>query len=151
MHLRVLAVGSRQPVWVRDASRTYSERLPANWRFRLIEIDPGRGAQADPARQAERITALVRANEMLIALDEHGERLTSLDFARQLQAWLARGRDVAFIVGGSDGLEASLLQRADQRISLSKLTLAHGLARVVLLEQLYRATTLHRGHPYHRG
>ncbi|MEO0997624.1 MAG: 23S rRNA (pseudouridine(1915)-N(3))-methyltransferase RlmH [Pseudomonadota bacterium] len=151
MHLRVLAVGRRQPGWVDEACRQYRTRLPRAWRFELIELDAGRGRDADVTRQGERLLRKVGPAETLVALDERGAAVTSAVLSTWLAGWQADGRDIALCIGGADGLSGAVLERAERRLSLSPLTLPHGLARTLLLEQLYRCHTLLSGHPYHRG
>jgi 23S rRNA (pseudouridine1915-N3)-methyltransferase len=100
--------------------------------------------------EAEALLARVGARDHVVALDERGKAYTSVELARRLAAWMEGGRDVALLVGGPDGLAEAVLARAGERLSLSRLTLAHRLARLVLVEQLYRAFTILRGEPYHR-
>lgn len=102
-------------------------------------------------REAQRIEAALPAGARLVALDERGQRLTTAALAQQMQQWRHDGRDVAFVVGGADGLAPRIKQRADSLLRLSDLTLPHGLVRVLLAEQLYRAHSLLSGHPYHRA
>ncbi|MDX1507885.1 MAG: 23S rRNA (pseudouridine(1915)-N(3))-methyltransferase RlmH [Woeseiaceae bacterium] len=156
MHLRLLAVGDRQPGWVDDAFQSYAGRLPRDWRFRLDAIPTARRGKSDAgdravADEGERLLAKLGRDERLVLLDERGQRLTSKALAERLQEWQSDGRDVAFVIGGPDGVSADVRGRADATLSLSDLTLPHGLARVLLAEQLYRAWSLAAGHPYHRA
>lgn len=155
MRLRVIAVGTRMPRWVREAFDDYSARLTSGLKLSLIEIEPGargagRAVEQAIGTEAQRISAALRKNDYVIALDEHGKGLTT----RGLSAWLAArmqdGRDVAFLIGGPDGLAEPLLARAEFKWSLSPLTFPHALVRVVLAEQLYRAQSVLNNHPYHR-
>ena len=155
MHIRLLAVGDRQPSWVDEAFSTYSERLPREWQFRLDLIPTVRRNKNDKSRQAmeaegELILAKLGQSEQVVLLDERGKQLTSKALAGKLSGWQIDGRDLCFVIGGPDGVAASCKQRADFTWSLSQLTLPHGLARVLFAEQLYRAHSLHTGHPYHR-
>jgi len=155
MHIRMLAVGDRQPVWVVDACDNYIGRLPRAWKFRIDCIATARRAKnqaAESAVQAEGEQILARLNndEQFVLLDEQGLQYSSQQLATQLAAWQADGRDLCFGIGGPDGVSAACRQRAAATWSLSKLTLPHGLARILCLEQLYRAWTLQSGHPYHR-
>lgn len=155
MRLRLVAVGRRPPRWVREGMDTFAGRLPGYLRLELIEVAPGdarRGGDIARARaqEAERLLAAA-GRARLIALDEGGRGWRTEDVARRLGDWLQQGRDVAFLVGGADGLDPRCLAAAEQRWSLSPLTLPHMLVRVVVAEQLYRAWTLLEGHPYHRG
>ena len=151
MHIRLLAVGARQPEWVRAAVARYVERLPRAWRFELAEIDAGKSAAATPARQGERILAALRPAERLVALDEKGRVIDSAMFADTLGRWQQDGTNVAFVIGGADGLAPDVIAKSALTLSLSAMTLPHGLARVLLVEQLYRAHSLLAGHPYHRA
>ena len=155
MHIRVLAVGTRQPRWVDAAVGDYLQRLPQSWRFSLEEIPAAhRGNQAPAAavsREGAAILAELGESERLIALDERGKQVSSEGLADWIEQWQADGRDVCLCIGGADGLSSECLDRAERRWSLSDLTLPHGLARVLLVEQLYRAWTLQTGHPYHRA
>jgi 23S rRNA (pseudouridine1915-N3)-methyltransferase len=155
MHVRLIAVGDRQPAWVDEAFAMYSARFPREWRFRVDAIGTarrGRSDKPDAARDDEgrRILARVEAAERVVLLDEQGNRPTSREFAGRLADWQTDGRDLCFVIGGPDGVSAACRERADFVWSLSALTLPHGLARVLFAEQLYRAWTLLTGHPYHR-
>ncbi|HEX7380640.1 MAG TPA: 23S rRNA (pseudouridine(1915)-N(3))-methyltransferase RlmH [Nevskiaceae bacterium] len=155
MHLRVVAVGTRQPAWIQAGTVDYLRRLPKEWKAELVEVPAAaRGAHADVPRcraaEAERILRAARGAR-LIALDEHGAEHTSAQWAAELRGWLRDGRDVAMAIGGPDGHGPELLETAEERWSLSRLTLPHGLARVLLLEQLYRAWSITANRPYHRA
>ena len=155
MHIRLIAVGDRQPPWVDDAVAVYTERFPPQWKFRIdrvATVKRSKNNHADAAKTAEseQILARARASERVVLLDERGKQLDSRDFATTLSAWQSDGRDLCFIIGGPDGVSAACRERADFVWSLSSLTLPHGLARVMFAEQLYRAWSLLTGHPYHR-
>lgn len=155
MHIRLLAVGDRQPPWVDDAFGAYTARFPREWKFRLDVIPTVRRQKNDKTQKAreaegELILGKLNASERLVLLDERGRQLDSQGLAGSLGDWQADGRDVCFVIGGPDGVPDACRQRADFTWSLSKLTLPHGLARVLLAEQLYRAHSLQIGHPYHR-
>ena len=155
MHIRLIAVGDRQPSWVDAAFENYAGRLPGQWRFRLHGVPAGRRSKGVPphrAIQAEggRVLGLIRPTDVMVILDETGKQLTSEALSQQLRDWLTAGKDLNFVIGGPDGFSDACLQRANYRWSLSKLTLPHGLARIVCVEQLYRAWTISEGHPYHR-
>ncbi|MDJ0750118.1 MAG: 23S rRNA (pseudouridine(1915)-N(3))-methyltransferase RlmH [Woeseiaceae bacterium] len=156
MHIRLLAVGDRQPSWVDDAFGKYSTRLPREWKFRLDVIPTVRRRKNDRSRQAmeaegESILARLEPAEQVVMLDERGRQLDSKGLAGKLSGWQGDGRDLCFVIGGPDGLSGACRQRADFSWSLSPLTLPHGLVRVLLAEQLYRAWSLQTGHPYHRA
>ena len=153
----IVAVSKRQPDWVSEAFHDYARRLPRETRIELVEVKPERRSGDDEAaatrvrtREAERIRAALPRGARVVAMDERGARITTLGLADLVAEWLRTGRDVAFVIGGADGLAPDLVRTADESLSLSTLTLPHGLARVVLAEQLYRAWTVLQGHPYHR-
>lgn len=144
------------PVWVTAGYQEYAGRMPRHCPLLLQEIEPGkRGQGTDPGRarleESERLLAAVTDKHWAIALDVGGKPLATEQLAQQLERWMQAGRDVAFMVGGPEGMDASCLARADQKWSLGPLTLPHPLVRVVLAEQLYRAWTILSNHPYHRG
>jgi 23S rRNA (pseudouridine1915-N3)-methyltransferase len=154
MHIRLIAVSDRQPHWVGEAFDEYVKRFPGQWRFRLEAVARRTGdGDARRAVKAEGLKILkqLKPSETVVLLDETGMEFTSEGLATQLNNWQATGSDLAFIIGGPDGVSDECARRADLCWSLSRLTLPHGLARVVLVEQLYRAFTLLQGHPYHRG
>jgi len=155
MHIRLLAVGDRQPTWVDDAFGRYTERYPREWKFRLDTLPTVRRSKNNKTRQArdaesKQVLARLSKTEQVILLDEQGTQLTSPSLAERLADWQSSRRDLSFIIGGPDGVSGACRQRADFVWSLSRLTLPHGLARILLAEQLYRAWSLQTGHPYHR-
>lgn len=144
------------PRWVQDAYQQYAKRLPPECALRLQEIPAGkRGKGADIRRlvadEGERMLKALPGGARVIALDVDGKRWSTEQLGVSLGDWMREGRDLALLVGGPEGLAASCLQRADERWSLSPLTFPHPLVRVILAEQLYRAWTLLKGHPYHRA
>jgi 23S rRNA (pseudouridine1915-N3)-methyltransferase len=154
MRVRIIAIGTRMPSWVEEGFIEYTRRLAGSLPLSLSEIPsaPRRGGATARARatEAERVLAQVRPADFLICLDERGRELATRELADWLAARMQAGRDLAFAIGGPDGLAPPLLERADFTLSLSRLTLPHALVRVLLAEQLYRAHALLRGHPYHR-
>lgn len=155
MHIRLLAVGDRQPSWVDTAFAEYTARLPRPWQFRLETIAiADRRKAATPARakaaEADKLLAKLKPAEQVILLDETGRQFTSRELSKRVGDWQAAGADIAFIIGGPDGVSDEVFRRANMTWSLSSLTLPHGLARVLFAEQLYRAWSLTTGHPYHR-
>ncbi len=155
MRVRLLAVGNRMPSWVTAGVEEYRKRLPRDFAFEVEEIAPGkRGKNVDVGRavalEAERIRGRLKGSEHRVALEVNGHPWSTEALALEAEAWRLAGRDVVLMVGGPDGLDASLSAEADQRWSLSPLTLPHPLVRILLAEQLYRAWTLLVGHPYHR-
>lgn len=156
MHIRLLAVGDRQPSWVDAAFDKYGQRLPKQWQFRMDVIataSHSKNSSPESAKSAEgkKILAKIKPSESVVVLDERGTEFSSEELAARLADWQRDGRDLTFIIGGPDGVSAACMDRADLRWSLSRLTLPHGLARVLFAEQLYRAWTLSTGHPYHRS
>ena len=154
MKFIVLAVGSRMPAWIEDGFEEYARRMPRGARVELREIRPEKRTDAGKARmleaEAERIRAALPPGCETVVLDARGKALTTAELATQIARWQEAGRDIAWIIGGADGLHPEVKRRADRVLALSAFTLPHGLARVLLAEQLYRAVSLLAGHPYHR-
>lgn len=155
MHLTLVSVGRRGPRWQQDACAEYALRLPAEIRLRSVDIAPGRRSNSEPAAkvraaEATKIRAALRAGQKLVVLDESGSALSTRQLAGQLRRWIDAGEDVVLVIGGADGLDPALRREADTCWSLSALTLPHGLVRVLLHEQIYRAWSILAGHPYHR-
>jgi 23S rRNA (pseudouridine1915-N3)-methyltransferase len=156
MHIRLLAVGDRQPAWVDDAFGIYTERFPREWKFRLDVIPTVRRSKNDKSKQAmeaegELLLAKLGGSEQVVLLDEGGQQFSSKGLAVRLGEWQSDGRDLSLIIGGPDGVSDAVRNRANFKWSLSQLTLPHGMARALLAEQLYRAWSLQTGHPYHRA
>jgi 23S rRNA (pseudouridine1915-N3)-methyltransferase len=155
VRIHLIAVGTRMPRWVGDGYHEYARRLPKAASLHLVEIASGpRSKAGSPARalaaEGRRLLAAIPSGARVVALDERGAAWSTRALAARLQRWMQGGRDVALLVGGPDGLAECVLARADARWSLSTLTLPHGLVRVVVAEQLYRAWTVLDHHPYHR-
>lgn len=155
MRIQLIAAGTRRPAWEREGFETYAKRMPRECALSLVEIAVAkRGANADIARlrsrEGEHMLAKVAKNARIITLDEKGRSFTTAKLAEQLSHWLGSGQDLALLIGGPDGLAPACHDAAQMSWSLSPLTLPHGLARVVVAEQLYRAWTVTTGHPYHR-
>jgi len=157
MKLRVVAVGHKMPAWIDAGFTEYAQRMPREARIELTEIKPaaragggGKSAQQWRELEAQRISGALPARCRKVVLDERGKSLTTVELAKRIERWKGEGDDVAFIIGGADGTARSLQQAAELLWSLSPLTLPHGLCRVILAEQLYRAVSLLAGHPYHR-
>lgn len=154
MRIRLLAVGTRLPRWVSDGYGAYAKRMPKACRLELVEIAPGkrqRGAERAMADEAQAMLGRIDRDDAVIALDVKGKPWSTEQLAENMHHWLADGRDRALLIGGPDGLAPDCLARAEQRWSLSALTLPHPLVRIVVAEQLYRAHSLLSNHPYHRG
>jgi len=149
-----VAVGLRMPSWADDAFAEYAKRMPPELRLELkaVKAEP-RGTKSAAqlmAAEAARIEAAIPRGARRICLDERGERLTSAQLAERLARWQLDGRDAALLVGGPDGLDPALKSSADEALRVSDLTLPHALVRVVVAEAIYRAWSIHAGHPYHR-
>ena len=145
------------PAWVDAAVEDYERRLRGSWKFELEVLPPasrreaGGAAPAAVAHEGKRILARLSARDLVVPLHEHGEQLSTLELAHWLEQQRANAQDLAFIIGGADGLAEEVLAKGSRLWSLSRLTLPHALVRVVLAEQLYRASTVLAGHPYHRA
>lgn len=154
MKLSVLAVGHRQPGWVSEACAEYLKRMPRELPASVIEIKPeARGSKTREqllAAEKGRIREVLPAGCRIVVLDEKGDDLTTLKLAKRLETWMLDSRDVALLIGSADGLDEEFKQQADDRLRLSSLTLPHGMARLLLCEQLYRAISVLKNHPYHR-
>ena len=154
MKLSVFAVGHCQPEWVSAGCAEYLKRMPCELLASVTEIKPeARGSKTREqllAAEKGRIRDALASASRIVVLDEKGDDLTTLKLARRLEVWMQDGRDVALLIGGADGLDEEFKQQADDRLRLSSLTLPHGLARLVLCEQLYRAVSVLKNHPYHR-
>ena len=143
------------PGWINTGYDDYARRMTSDLPLQLTEIKPGhRVAGEDGARarqiEAERILAALPVGCVPVVLDERGAQVTTRELATWMQGWMAEGVSPAFVIGGADGLDDSIKARASKLMGLSKLTLPHALARVMLTEQLYRAVCIIKGHPYHR-
>jgi len=155
MRLHLIAVGQRMPAWVEQGYEEFAKRLPADCALQLTEIPAGkRGKNADIPRilqqEGERMLAAVPKSARVIALEVQGSAWSTEQLAQALDSWRQEGRDVALLVGGPEGLAPACAARAEQRWSLSPLTLPHPLVRIVIAEQVYRAWSILAGHPYHR-
>lgn len=142
------------PSWVETACAEYTKRMPREAIVEIIDIKPEKRAAGNSTEniqliEAKRILEAI-GKDYCIALDEHGQEITTLQLADKFKTWQSSSRDVALIIGGADGLHASVKQKADWLWALSKLTLPHAMVRVLLAEQLYRAHSVITNHPYHR-
>jgi 23S rRNA (pseudouridine1915-N3)-methyltransferase len=154
MKLVIVAVGQRVPDWAQVAWDDYAKRFPPELRVELKAVKTEtRGSKTLDnllAAERERIEGAIARGSRIVALDERGTSLTTLALAKKLKTWQLESDDVALVIGGPDGLEPAFRQAAHERIRLSDLTLPHAMARVLLIEQLYRAWSINAGHPYHR-
>jgi 23S rRNA (pseudouridine1915-N3)-methyltransferase len=154
MKLLLVAVGQRQPAWAEEAYAEFAKRFPPEMRLELkaVKAEP-RGAKTAEqlmAAEGQRLEAALPKGVRRVVLDERGERVTTVQLAARMKAWLHDGRDVALLIGGPDGLDSSLKASADETLRLSELTLPHAFVRVLIAEALYRAWTVTVNHPYHR-
>ena len=154
MKLGILAVGHKLPGWVATGCAEYAKRMPRELPVVVVEIKPEpRGSKTREqllAAEKVRLQAALQDYWRIVVLDERGDDLTTLKLAQRLEDWMREGGDTAFIIGGADGIDESLKQQANEMIRLSSLTLPHAMARLILCEQLYRAVSVVKNHPYHR-
>jgi 23S rRNA (pseudouridine1915-N3)-methyltransferase len=155
MQLVIAAVGHKMPSWIEDGFAEYAKRMPPECRIQLKEIKPvdrsgSRTAETVMAQERSRIEAAIPKGSRVIALDERGKDVSTVQLSQSLSQWQQGGADVTFVIGGADGLDAEFKQRADLLLRISSLTLPHGMVRVLLAEQLYRAWSITQNHPYHR-
>ena len=155
MQLIIAAVGHKMPAWIETGFQEYAKRMPAECKLVLKEIKPvdrasNKNAEAVMAQERTRIEAALPKGGRMIALDERGQDLTTMQMSQLLTQWQQQGGDVTFVIGGADGLDAELKKNADMLMRISSLTLPHGMVRVLLAEQLYRAWSITQNHPYHR-
>jgi 23S rRNA (pseudouridine1915-N3)-methyltransferase len=154
MKLRVVALGHRMPAWVTAGWDDYARRMPPDFALELVELKPeprdrGKTVPQMLAAEAVRITAACKGART-VALDEQGQPWTTRRLAETLSTWRDEARDTAFVIGSADGLSGDIKRNAAAIVALSALTLPHGLVRIVVAEQLYRAVSLLSRHPYHR-
>jgi len=155
MKIHLITIGTHMPSWVTSAYDTYAKRLPKSCELILHEIPmPKRQKNTSieklKKQEAELISQKIPANNHIIALDEHGKQWTTQQLANDFSTWLSSGQDTVLIIGGPDGLDQSILNKAHSKHALSGLTLPHPLVRVIVAEQIYRAWSILNNHPYHR-
>lgn len=154
MKLTIVALGHKMPGWVQSGFDEYSKRMPPEARIELVELKPEdrTSKTTEKVLEAERvrIEAALPKQATRIVLDERGELITTKQLSEALAGWMADGANPSFLIGSADGLAPQLKQSASRIFALSKLTLPHGMVRVLLAEQLYRAWSLLKNHPYHR-
>jgi 23S rRNA (pseudouridine1915-N3)-methyltransferase len=155
VRVTILSVGHKMPAWIQDGFHEYARRMPPEIRVELVELKPEeRGAGKNEARakavEGERLLAALPGGGTLLALDERGKAVTTKGLSVMLGEWMRDASHPVFAIGGADGLDEAVKERAQKLISLSSLTLPHALVRVVLAEQLYRAWSILARHPYHR-
>ena len=155
MQLIIAAVGHKMPAWIEAGFAQYSKRMPPEMRIQLKEIKPiersgSKTAETAMAQERTKIEAVIPKGARIIALDEHGRDLSSVQLSQHLTQWQQGGGDVVFVIGGADGLDPQFKASAEMLIRISSLTLPHGMVRIMLAEQLYRAWSITQNHPYHR-
>ena len=146
MKLLVIAVGHKMPQWVQIACEDYLKRMPREYTLEVKELKP----DITPSKEALKIRQVIAKGDHVIAMDEHGMDITTLDMSKTMANWRVLGKNIALIIGGANGLDQSILQMANEIWRLSSLTLPHAMARLLLIEQLYRSYTILENHPYHR-
>ena len=149
MKWRLLSIGKWGNLGEKELFAVYAKRCRPALLLQEISLKSAKEEQAK-AGEGKLILSALKEGELVVALDEHGKEITSLDFAQEMARWRSSGRDVAFVIGGATGLAPEVVKKADFVLSLSKLTLPHLMARVVLAEQLYRAECILQHHPYHK-
>ena len=159
MKITIVAVGLRQPAWADSAVEDYLGRFPKDWAVSVKAVKPelrsGQSTANIMKTEAERIRAAIPHNSLIIAMDERGKDLTTVDFAKKIRTWRDAGESLCFIICGADGLadglDPELKAQARMLMRLSSMTLPHAMARVMLAEQIYRAFSILTNHPYHRA
>ena len=146
MKLLVIAVGHKMPQWVQIACEDYLKRMPREYTLEVKELKP----DITPSKEALKIRQVIAKGDHVIAMDEHGMDITTLHMSKTMAKWRVLGKNIALIIGGANGLDQSILQMANEIWRLSSLTLPHAMARLLLIEQLYRSYTILENHPYHR-
>jgi len=155
MKIQLIAVGTKMPDWVSTGFQTYQKRFPNECHLQLVEVAAGkRGKNADIARilkqEGDAMLAAVGKGDRIVSLDVRGKALDTPALAQRLSHWQMDGRDVSLLIGGPEGLAPACQEAAEERWSLSALTLPHPLVRILVAESLYRAWSLNNNHPYHR-
>ncbi len=155
MKVHLIAVGKKMPEWINSGYAEFSKRMPPELQIDLIEITPSVRNKTTPTEknikeEGKRIQSAIPANSRLIVLDEKGKNFSSIALSKKMESWLPMGQDIVLVIGGADGFDPKIKQQADEKWSLSSFTLPHALVRVVVAEQLYRAWSILKGHPYHR-
>ena len=155
LQITILSIGNRMPAWIDTGTSEYLQRMPPDFAVGLRELGAEKRYKSSVTqqileREAQRIRAAIPAQSLVIALDEHGKQHNTHTLAERLASWQHEGQHPVFIIGGADGLDNSILKQAHEVWSLSNYTMPHALARIFLAEQLYRAWSIIKGHPYHR-
>ncbi|MDA1369407.1 MAG: 23S rRNA (pseudouridine(1915)-N(3))-methyltransferase RlmH [Proteobacteria bacterium] len=155
MKVALISVGTKMPQWVKEGVDEYQKRISKSLGFSLVEVPLSKRSRSQSIEQCIRKEAIAILNQVptdnyLVALDINGASISTEQLARRLDSFKQDGRNLSLLIGGPDGLDKTCLERADERWSLSSLTLPHPLVRILVTEQLYRAVSILDGHPYHR-
>lgn len=155
IRITIVAVGKRMPEWIQTGFNEYKKRLSHEVCLELVEITPARRSKSSTVErhrqeEAQAILSALPEHDRIIALDETGKSQTTMKLSARLQDWIEQGENISLIIGGADGLHESIITTSSERWSLSDFTLPHALVRVILAEQLYRAWSILKNHPYHR-
>lgn len=153
--MKIISIGNKMPKWIAEGFADYQKRLTKPWNLELVEIPSKAYLDEYPAEKIKAIEAgwileKLTQQDFCIALEVKGKSLTTETLAESLQTWQATGKNLVYIIGGREGLDTRVLERAEFKWSLSPLTFPHQLVKVLLSEQLYRAVSILSGHPYHR-
>lgn len=156
MRIHIISIGNKMPNWVNEGFNEYAKRMPTECQVNLIELPPAQRSKTTDLKRAiqdegQRMLKAIPKNTSIVALDVAGKAHSTESLSRELENWLSSGQDVVLLIGGADGLSSECIAAAKSKWSLSKLTYPHPLVRVILAEQLYRAWSLMRNHPYHRA
>ena len=155
MQITLIAIGKNMPRWINDGFQTYAERMPTNYRLKLLEISSEKRHKSSDINkilksEGEKLLRAIPEGDIVVALDRVGKSLKTTDFAEHLKTWHDQSMNLSILIGGPEGLSEACFQRADHCWSLSALTLPHPLVRIVVAEQCYRAYSIITNHPYHR-
>ena len=156
MKFWILAAGNKMPDWIKVGYEEYIKRMPREISVNLIEVKPEKRVNGKTVEQlllseGRKIRSVLPVNCLCVVLDERGSQWSTNEFAERIAEWFKVGDDVVFVIGSADGLHEEIKRMANETFALSKLTLPHGLARILLAEQLYRAISIIKNHPYHRA
>lgn len=152
MKIKIISIGNKPPQWVKDAIKSYSDRVENHFKIDWVEIKPEKNFSSIKKKkelEAKKILAQIN-NDFIICLDENGVDCSSIKLSKNLSLWVQTYPSISFIIGGADGLSDEIFKRANWKWSLSKMTLPHHLVKIILIEQIFRATSILNNHPYHR-
>ncbi|MGD8483933.1 MAG: 23S rRNA (pseudouridine(1915)-N(3))-methyltransferase RlmH [Thioalkalispiraceae bacterium] len=155
MQIHLIAMGQRMPAWVNQGVDEFIKRMPPECRIKVVEIPASKRTKSSDLKrlmqqEGEKMLSAIPKGALLVALDVNGKHWSTEELSRHLDDWLQGGRDVAMLIGGPEGLAPECLEKAELRLSLSRMTLPHPLVRIMLSEQLYRAMSILKKHPYHK-